>query len=163
MATFIDRMMRSEGLGGTSLFPLDRGPGYPYFCQKLVDASKQLAKRHIFVSTFLPSATKLQQGNIFTGVCQSFCSQRGVCLSARWGTHPRAGTPPSLQAHSLEAHPQKHTPGSTHPLEQAPPWSKIFSVSCSFSEILVKSYVGTPTWRFGTPSYIQYTIRFDNN
>ena len=118
MATFIDRMMRSEGLGGTSLFPLDRGPGYPYFCQKLVDASKQLAKRHIFVSTFLPSATKLQQGNIFTGVCQSFCSQRG-CLPqctlgytplGRYTPFPASTLPGST---SPEAHPRKHTPPGT--------------------------------------------------
>ena len=54
----------------------------------------------------LPSAKKLRQGNIFTGVCQSFCSQGGcllpggVCFprgcllpggvypSMHWGRHP---------------------------------------------------------------------------
>ena len=29
---------------------------------------------------YLPSTTKLRQGNIFTGFCQSFCSQGGGCL-----------------------------------------------------------------------------------
>ena len=31
------------------------------------------------ISLFLPSSTKLRQGNVFTPVCQSFCSQGGVC------------------------------------------------------------------------------------
>ena len=37
--------------------------------------------------------TKLRKGNVFTPVCQSFCSRGGgVCLpSACWDTHPRAG------------------------------------------------------------------------
>ena len=29
----------------------------------------------------LPTATKLRQGNIFTPVCQSFCSQGGACMA----------------------------------------------------------------------------------
>ena len=40
-----------------------------------------------------PSATKLRQGNIFTSVCQEFCPQGGVCLSACWDTLPWADTP----------------------------------------------------------------------
>ena len=45
----------------------------------------------------LPSATELRQGNVFTPVCQSFCSQ-GVGGCACWDTTPpgrytpRAGT-----------------------------------------------------------------------
>ena len=75
-------------------------------------------------NVLLPFATKLRQGNIFTGVCQSFCSQGGVCLSACWDTHPpgrytlRAGTPPSPR----QVHPpagtssgQVHTPGRCTP------------------------------------------------
>ena len=31
----------------------------------------------LFSIGFLPSATKLRQGNVLTSVCQSFCSQRG--------------------------------------------------------------------------------------
>ena len=50
----------------------------------------------------LPAATKLGQGNIFTGVCLSTGVGRGVCLSACWDTHP----PP---------------PRSRPPLDQAPP------------------------------------------
>ena len=39
----------------------------------------------------LPAATKLGQGNIFTGVC---LSTGGVCLSACWDIPPREQTPP---------------------------------------------------------------------
>ena len=43
--------------------------------------------------------TKLRKGIVFTPVCQSFCSQVGVCLSTCWihplGRHPHwADTPP---------------------------------------------------------------------
>ena len=64
----------------------------------------------LFLS-FLPSATKLWQGNVFTPVCQSFCSQGGVCLNACWDTPP-AGTP-------LAGTP----PGQAHPWAGTPPWA----------------------------------------
>ena len=41
---------------------------------------------------FLPTATKLGQGNTFTGVCDSV--HRGVCLSACWDTTPWDQAPP---------------------------------------------------------------------
>ena len=53
--------------------------------------------------TLLPPATKLGQGNIFTGVCDSV--HRGICLSACWDATPT---------------PQDQAPPST-PLHQAPP------------------------------------------
>ena len=34
--------------------------------------------------------------------------------------------------------------GGAHPAPPPPPWSKIFSISCSFSENLTKSYVAPP-------------------
>ena len=40
----------------------------------------------------LPPATKLRHGNIFTGVCQSFCSAwdgGGVCPSMHYRSHDR--------------------------------------------------------------------------
>ena len=51
--------------------------------------------------------TKLRKGNVFTPVCQSFCS-RGVCLSAYWDT-------PTWT----------HTPGQTPPppLDTPSPWA----------------------------------------
>ena len=47
----------------------------------------------------LPSATKLRQGNIFTGVCQSFCSQGGMSASVHAGIHtPPEAHPPTVTA-----------------------------------------------------------------
>ena len=42
---------------------------------------------------FYRPQTKLQKGNVFTPVCQSFCSREGVCLSACWDTPPWADSP----------------------------------------------------------------------
>ena len=36
------------------------------------------------------------------------------------------------------------------PASAPPPWPKIFSISCSFSENLAKSYVSAHPWRVGT-------------
>ena len=41
-----------------------------------------------WICYFLPPATKLEQGYVFTGVCDSV--HRGVCLSACWDTTPPA-------------------------------------------------------------------------
>ena len=78
----------------------------------------------VALAVLLPSATKLRQGNIFTGVCQSFCSG-GVSTSVHVGIHtpwqvhplarytpqgrytPKAGTPPGKYTplpHPREAH-----------------------------------------------------------
>ena len=54
-----------------------------------------------------------RQGNIFTGVCQSFCLQ-GV--SAR---HPQADTP--LGRHPLGRHPMGRHPMGRHPMGRHPP------------------------------------------
>ena len=52
---------------------------------------------------------------VFTPVCQSFCSQGGVCLSACWDTTPLvAGTP-------LGVDPPEQLPP---PPEQGPPWQQ---------------------------------------
>ena len=52
-----------------------------------------------------PSATKLRQGNVFTGVCQSFCSQCSQGGSV-WQTPPWADIP-------------RQTPPFRHPLPSA--------------------------------------------
>ena len=62
----------------------------------------------------LPSTTKLHQGNIFTGVCQTFHS--GVCLSACWDTpSPKTGTPWAGNP------PAGTTPGRYAPMAGTPP------------------------------------------
>ena len=55
----------------------------------------------------LPAATKLGQGNIFTGVC---LSTGGVCLSACWDIPPGSRHPPD-----------QTPPGADTPSEQTPP------------------------------------------
>ena len=80
----------------------------------------QCSKISDTTSTFLPAATKLGQGNVFTGVCDSV--HRGVCLSTCWDTTlppeqtPLEQTPPRADTH----HPKQ----THHPLEQTPPWSR---------------------------------------
>ena len=67
----------------------------------------------------LPSTTKLRQGNIFTGVCQSFCSQEGgVSQHALGQTSPPGQTPSPLGRHPLD----RHRPGPI-PHGQNPPWA----------------------------------------
>ena len=75
-----------------------------------------------FLSPFLPPATKLGQGYVFTRVSDSV--HRGVCLSACWDTDPPEQTP-SRRRHTP---PQEQTPpgpgtpwGQTPPQEQTPP------------------------------------------
>ena len=51
---------------------------------------------------FLPAATKLGQGNIFTGVCDSV-NGGGVCL--RCTTPPPSGRHPPVQIPPLGTHP----------------------------------------------------------
>ena len=57
----------------------------------------------------LPAATKLGQGNVFTGVCDSVHGG-GVSASVHAGMPP----PP----------PQSRHPQSRHPLGQTPPWEQ---------------------------------------
>ena len=67
----------------------------------------------------------LGQGNIFSNVCQEFCSQEGGSASVHAGIPPppRSRHPPD-QAHLRSRHPagSSHTPPeSRHPPEQTPP------------------------------------------
>ena len=66
-----------------------------------------------FWPQFLRRATKLGQGYVFTGVCDSV-HRGGMGLpQCMLGYHPQSRHPPS-----------KTPPGSRHPLEQTPPWSR---------------------------------------
>ena len=76
---------------------------------------------------------KFRKGNVFTPVCQSFCSWGAVvCLRACWDTHPMGRhptgqtpprqTPPGrhplgrhLGRHPLDRHPWADAPGQTPP------------------------------------------------
>ena len=59
---------------------------------------------------FLPPATKLGQGNIFSSVCQEFCP-RGESAPLHAGIPPRADPPSG----------SRHPSGTSSPPDQAPP------------------------------------------
>ena len=68
--------------------------GYPVTAHPCYGAVATHPTRMLFL---LPPATKLGQGNIFTGICDSV--HRGVCLNACWDTtHPPGQDPPLDQA-----------------------------------------------------------------
>ena len=69
-----------------------------------------------FSCTFYRPQTKLRKGNVFTPVCQSFCSQ-GVSASVHAGIHPRADGPGQTSPGQTPPHAQcmlgyTHTPPS---------------------------------------------------
>ena len=61
----------------------------------------------------LPPATKLGQGNIFTGICDS------VCLSASWDTAPPRSRHPSPR--EADTHREQAPPEADPPQKQTPP------------------------------------------
>ena len=71
---------------------------------------------------WLQSSFYRPQGNVFTPVCQSFCSQvGGVCPIACWDTHTPLGRYP-LTDYPLQADPaQTEPPPGRHPPRQTPP------------------------------------------
>ena len=74
----------------------------------------------------LPPATKLRQGNVFTPVCQSFCSQGGVCHTPPWSDTPWADIPLGRHPLPWADTPQGDTPRQTPPLADTPgryPWA----------------------------------------
>ena len=79
-----------------------------------------MAEDIIYIKLLLPAATKLGQGNIFTGIC---LSTGGVCLSACWDIPPptpgaEEQTPPWTRQ---TPRPGRHPPRSRHPPDQADP------------------------------------------
>ena len=71
----------------------------------------------LFCQVSLPPATKLGQGYIFTGVCDSVHGGGGVCLSASWDTTPPTRHPPG----NRHTHPH---PGTDTPPRSRPPGSR---------------------------------------
>ena len=71
---------------------------------------KLILNLHVSDSTNYRPQTKLQEGNVLTPVCQSFCSHGGMCIPACiWGRHPP---------------PRQTSPGQKpHPSGQTPPWA----------------------------------------
>ena len=75
---------------------------------------------------YLPAATKLGQGNVFTGICDSV--NRGGCLpQCMLGYPPRVDTPLGADTPAQEQTPprSRHTPPEqTPPPEHTPPQSR---------------------------------------
>ena len=82
------------------------------------------------VVTFLPAATKLGQGNVFTGVCDSV-HRGGVYASGTPpGRHPPGQTPPRADPPRLSTPLGLSTPPATKyapPGLSTPPWTKYTS------------------------------------
>ena len=82
-----------------------------------IATSQVCVKAHLYLRPILLlAATKLGQGNVFTGVCHSVHRGEGVCLSACWDARPpRPGTPPQTRhTPQDQAHPPP-PPQNRHP------------------------------------------------
>ena len=91
----------------------------------------KLFTRQCIVSINYRPQRSCGQGNIFTPVCHSFCSQgEGVCHSACWDTTPRSRHPPEQTPSGPhppgpppgdQTPPGPHPPLGPHPLGPHPP------------------------------------------
>ena len=94
------------------------------FCSCCWHRSSFLRVRNI--SDFYRPQRSCGQGNIFTPVCHSFCSQGGVCFSACWDNTPPWEQTPPLGGDPLGSrHPQEQTPPPDTPQSRHPPGSKL--------------------------------------
>ena len=87
----------------------------------LLKLSPCLGQQELVTVNLLPPATKLGQGYVFTGVCDSV--HRGVvCLSACWDATPQSRHPPGTRYI-----PQEQTPCWTRypPKQTPPPWDQV--------------------------------------
>ena len=87
-------------------------------CRSLIPATSKIPFLETLILAFLPPATKLGQGNVFTGICDSF--NRGVSVSVHAGIPPpRSRHPPGIDPPGADT-PQEQTPRG----EQTPPWEQ---------------------------------------
>ena len=94
-----------------SLTGINRCFYYVFHVINLHDYIRGMYLKAIFYQSNYRPQRSCGQGNIFTPVCHSFCSQGGGCLSACWDTTPPAADP----------HQSRHPPEQTPPQEQTPP------------------------------------------
>ena len=82
--------------------------------RKLVLIRKFLFRLSQWKPIFTARKGSLEKGNIFSSMCQEFCSLGGICLSACWYTthHPQTREP---------LPPKQTPPWNRHPPDQAPP------------------------------------------
>ena len=100
-------------------------PQFEFLTQVCVRTSVDLLTT-TSLTCLLPAATKLGQGNVFTGVCDSV--HGGVCISACWDTTPQEQTPPWEQTRPPRSRhpppgPDPPRPGTTPPSGPDPPRS----------------------------------------
>ena len=87
-------------------------------CQKFVFLCTFFC--HLSVKTFLPPATKLGQGYVFTGVCDSV--HRGACLPQHiLGCNPPGADPPEADTPQEQTPPKADIPRSRPPRADTPP------------------------------------------
>ena len=99
------------------------------FCQFVDICDSDLICPCFIFSQYLPAATKLGQGNIFTSVCLSTVGGKGCLPRCMLGYPPPRSRSPPDRAHT---HPpgSRHPPGADtppqtrHPPEQTPPRSR---------------------------------------
>ena len=79
--------------------------------------------------SYLPAATKLGQGNVFTGVCDSVHRGGGCLPECMLGyppgaDSPRPDTPPGADPPSRHPHWEQTAPWTRHPPRSRPPWEQ---------------------------------------
>ena len=88
------------------------------------------------------SQMKLWKGNIFTTVCQSFCSKWGLCIPACIGqTHPPLEKCPSPSQTPRSDPPEQTPPFPVHAGMHAPRRSLLLTVRILLECILVLRYI----------------------
>ena len=100
-------------------------------CFEIEGSARNIFSFLVMTKEMIPtSARSLGQGNVFTPVCQSFCSQgglclwvRGVCASGSGGClpHPPRHTP--FWRHTPETPPEHIHPWTHTPLDTHSPWT----------------------------------------
>ena len=92
---------------------------------RLYSATIRLYSYCVYSVNFYRPQRSCGQGNIFTPVCHSFCSQGGRgSASVHAGIPPREQTQPPREQ-TQPPREQTQPPGSRHPLwEQIPPWTR---------------------------------------
>ena len=76
----------------------------------------------MFTTSYLLPATKLGQGNVLTGICDSVNRGGGFCLSACWDTTPpRSRRPPEADTPWEQMPPKRRPPLEADPPEQTCP------------------------------------------
>ena len=90
------------------------------FCMYLVvHRAHIIGSKSVCSVIFTVRKRSLGQGNVFTPVCQSFCSRGGACPTTCWDTYPLGRHPPGIHPSPLLGRPL--TQADTPSPRQTPP------------------------------------------